>query len=46
MPDTTVEKVLSFSDPEGKIHLVARRYNDETASRNHEMMSVMCNASK
>ena len=45
-PDATVEKVLSYPDPEGKIHLVVRRYNDETASRNHEMMSVMCDASK
>jgi hypothetical protein len=45
-PDATVEKVLSYPDPKGKIHLVVRRYNDETASRNHEMMSVMCDASK
>jgi hypothetical protein len=40
-PDETVQKVLSFPDPNGKIHLVVRRYNDETASRNHEMMSLL-----
>ncbi len=45
-PDTTVQKVLSYPDPGGKIQLVVRRYNDETASRNHEMMCVMCDASK
>lgn len=46
MPDNTVNKVLAYPDPEGKIQLVVRRYNDETASRNHEMMAVMCDASK
>jgi hypothetical protein len=45
-PDSTVSKVLSYPDPEGKIHLVVRKYNDETASRNHEMMAMMCDASK
>jgi hypothetical protein len=45
-PDATVEKVLSYPDPEGKIHLVVRRYNDETASRNHEMKAMMYDASK
>lgn len=45
-PDSTVEKVLSFPDPSGKIHLVVRRYNDETASRNHEMKSILIDASK
>ena len=46
IPDNTVNKVLSYPDPEGKIQLVVRRYNDETASRNHEMMALMCDASK
>jgi len=46
VPDNTVKKVLSYPDPAGKIHLVVRRYNDETASRNHEMMSVLCDASR
>jgi len=45
-PDNTVRYALDFPDPEGKVHVVARRYNDETASRNHEMMSIMCNGSK
>ncbi len=40
-PDSTVEKVLNFPDPEAKIHLVVRRYIDETTSRNHEMLSLL-----
>lgn len=40
-PDSTVQQVLDFPDPAGKIHLVVRRYNDETASRNHEMKAIM-----
>lgn len=43
-PDNTIGKVLNFPDPGGKIQLVVRRYNDETASRNHEMNAVMFNA--
>lgn len=46
LPDSTAEKVLNYPDPEGKIHFVARRFNDETASRNHEMNAVMFNAAK
>lgn len=45
-PDTTVQQVLDFPDPEGKIHLVVRRYNDETASRNHEMKSLLYQADR
>lgn len=45
-PDETVSRVLNYPDPEGKIHLVIRRYNDETASRNHEMASILFDASK
>lgn len=45
-PDNTVNLVLNYPDPEGKIHLVARRYNDETASRNHEMNALLFDASK
>ena len=45
-PDATIKKVLDYPDPEGKIHLVVRRYNDETASRNHEMNAVLFDASK
>ena len=45
-PDNTINNVLNIPDPEGKIHLVVRRYNDETASRNHEMMAILSDASK
>ena len=40
-PDRTVELVLGFPDPEGKIHLVVRRFPDEAAARNCEMLSIM-----
>jgi glycosyltransferase involved in cell wall biosynthesis len=46
VPDSTVQKILDFPDPEGKIHLVARKFNDETASRNHEMNAILFDASK
>ncbi len=46
IPDNTVNYALNFPDAEGKIHVVARRYNDETASRNHEMMSILSDGSK
>lgn len=39
-PDATVQKVLNFPDPEGKIHLVMRRFMDQTAARNHEMLAL------
>ncbi len=45
-PDNTVKYALDFPDSEGKIHVVMRRYNDETASRNHEMLSIMSDGSK
>ncbi len=46
IPDNTVKYALDFPDPEGKVSVIARRYNDETASRNHEMMSVLSNGAK
>src|SRR5438128_2024922 len=46
VPDNTIKYALDFPDPEGKINIVVRRYNDETASRNHEMMSVLSDGSK
>lgn len=46
IPDNTVQFALNFPDPEGKVHVITRRYNDETASRNHEMMSILADASK
>jgi hypothetical protein len=39
MPDKTVEIVLNYPDPNGKIQLVARRMPDEAAARNMEMLS-------
>lgn len=40
-PDNTVENILSFPDNEGKISTVIRRFRDETAARNHEMLSIL-----
>src|SRR5947207_14060887 len=40
-PDRTAELVLKFPDPEGKIHLVVRRFPDEAAARNAEMLALM-----
>lgn len=39
-PDQTIPLALNFHDPEGKIHLVCRRYRDETTARNHEMQAI------
>ena len=40
-PDRTAGLVLGFPDPEGKIHLVMRRFPDEAAARNAEMSGLM-----
>ncbi len=40
-PDQTVQRVLDFDDPDGKISLIVRRYTDEAVSRNHEMMALL-----
>ncbi len=45
-PDSTALKVLNYPDPEGKIHFVCRRFVDETAARNMEMLSVLSNPIK
>jgi hypothetical protein len=37
-PDATVETVLRFPDPKGRIHLAVRRGCDEAAARNSEML--------
>jgi hypothetical protein len=37
-PDRTLELVAHFPDPDGKIHLVVRRWPDEAAARNAEML--------
>lgn len=39
-PDGTLRVVADYPDPEGKIHLVLRRFPDETAARNHEMLAL------
>jgi hypothetical protein len=39
-PDATITRVAQYPDPEGKIHLVIRRFPDETAARNHEMLAL------
>src|ERR1700744_5892316 len=41
-PDRTVELVSNFSDPEGKIHLVLRRWRDQAAALNSEMGALSC----
>ncbi|MBN9299435.1 MAG: hypothetical protein J0I41_20710 [Filimonas sp.] len=38
-PDNTVQIVLNYKDPAGKINLVTRRMPDEAAARNMEMLS-------
>jgi hypothetical protein len=40
-PDGMLQRVAQFSDPEGKIHLVLRRFPDEAAARNMEMYSLL-----
>src|SRR6202043_2295373 len=41
VPDRTAELVLKFPDPDGKINLVVRRFPDEAAARNAEILSLM-----
>ncbi|MFN3405702.1 MAG: hypothetical protein ACK40G_16515 [Cytophagaceae bacterium] len=40
-PDNTLNDVLSFPDPEGKINLVIRKFKDEAVARNHEMAALL-----
>ena len=40
-PDKTLEIVSNFPDPAGKISIVVRRFPDEAAARNSEMLSYM-----
>jgi hypothetical protein len=40
MPDRTSQLVLQHADPEGKIHLVARRWRDQAAALNSEMAAL------
>ncbi len=39
-PDGTLDLVANFHDPEGKIHLIVRRFPDEAAARNSEMLAL------
>jgi hypothetical protein len=39
-PDATLQTVADFPDPEGKVHLVVRRWPDEAAARNSEMLAL------
>ncbi len=40
-PDRTLSIVANFPDPEGKIHLILRRFPDEAGARNHEMLALL-----
>ncbi len=40
VPDGTMRNVASYPDPEGKIHLVVRRWPDEAAARNSELIAL------
>jgi hypothetical protein len=39
-PDSTVSKVLQYPDPEGKIHCVIRRWRDQAAALNSELLAL------
>jgi hypothetical protein len=45
-PDGTLNLVAKFPDPEGKVHLVVRRFPDEAAARNAEMRALMARADR
>ena len=46
LPDKTAEIVLNYPDPDGKISLCIRRWKDEAAARNHEMLAIMAQPHK
>lgn len=39
-PDSTTIQVLNYPDPEGKIHLVVRRWRDQAPALNSEMLAL------
>lgn len=39
-PDGTINQVIEFPDPEGKIHCVVRRWRDQAAALNMEMEAL------
>src|SRR3984893_10884795 len=46
VPDRTLELVANFPDPEGKIHLVLRRWRDQPAALNCEIGALSSRAAK
>lgn len=46
VPDGTLNQVANFPDPDGKVHLVVRRFPDEAAARNAEMRALMVRADR
>jgi len=42
IPDRTLELVANFPDPQGKLHLVLRRWRDQAAALNSEMGALSC----
>jgi hypothetical protein len=45
-PDRTAQLVMDYPDPDGKIHLVVRRWRDQAAALNCEMAALSANAAK
>lgn len=45
-PDATVEFVMDHPDPDGKIHLVMRRFPDQAAALNSEMAALSSKAAR
>jgi hypothetical protein len=45
-PDRTLDLVVNFPDPEGKMHLVLRRWRDQAAALNCEMGALSCNPAR
>ena len=39
-PDATAQRVMNYPDPDGKIHLVVRRFPDQAAALNCEMAAL------
>lgn len=46
VPDATARLVLDFPDPDGKIHLVMRRWRDQAAALNCEMAALSSHAAR
>jgi hypothetical protein len=46
VPDRTADIVLNFPDPQGKIQFIVRRWRDQTAARNSEMLAITSEPAK